>query len=101
VVRALGPVAFARLLALAASALAAPPPAAPGPSVAVVGTIFSDTLPDSSVLALDWLAGASSRSGPAVAHTGASALTRSSLTQVTGAATCCSSHCRTRVSAAR
>src|SRR5208337_314323 len=42
---------------LAASALAVPPPAPPGPNVAVDGTAFRVTLPDGRVLAQEQLPG--------------------------------------------
>lgn len=48
---------LAGLLVLAASALAAPPLAAPGPSAAVAGTTFRVTLPDGSVIAQEQLPG--------------------------------------------
>jgi len=47
----------AGLVVLAASALAAPPPAPPGPRVAVDGTAFHVTLPDGSVPAQEQLPG--------------------------------------------
>jgi ADYC domain len=48
---------LATLVVLATSALAAPPSAPPGPSVAVEGTAFRVTLPDGSVLAQERLPG--------------------------------------------